>query len=94
MKMSNFTRFFLYAVALTIPVAMGLITWQSTRYAELKREIERNNRLQADYIEQNTRLITEISALSAAYRIENLAKTSLGLDKTKPEDVIHVSIYK
>lgn len=82
----------LYFMALSAPLALGLSAWQSTRYAVLKRDVERNNRLQIELIEKNRRLITEIAALSASSRIDKLARDNLGLDTKKPEDVLHLSI--
>ncbi|MDR2509304.1 MAG: cell division protein FtsL [Spirochaetaceae bacterium] len=82
---------FLYVMVLSIPLAFALAAWQSTRYAALQRDIERNTRLQAELVEQNRRLITEIAALSATARIDKLAR-DIGLDQRQPESVIHVSI--
>ena len=78
-------------MAVSIPLALGVTAWQSTRYAALKYDIDRNNRLQTELVEQNRRLITEIAALSASSRIGKLADR-LGLDKKKPEDVLHITI--
>ena len=78
-------------MALSIPLALGITAWQSARFSALKRDIERNNRLQLSLVEQNKRLITEISQLSSSYRIGKFAREQ-GLDTKKPENVIHVLI--
>ncbi|GMO27440.1 MAG: cell division protein FtsL [Spirochaetaceae bacterium] len=85
-------RILLYSIFISIPLAMGFAVWQSARYAALKREVQRNNRVQSEIVAQNRTLITEIAALSASSRIGKLARDSLGLDRKKPEDVMHVSI--
>lgn len=85
-------RFFLYVIFISIPLVMGITVWQSARYAALKREVERNNRIQSELVEQNRKLLTEIAALSASSRIGQLARDRLGLDRKRPEDVVHILI--
>jgi cell division protein FtsL len=84
--------FYLYFIALTIPLFLGLNVWQSNRYANLKQEINRLEQAQADWVESNKRLIAGIAVLSSPERIEHIAQTELGLRKIRPEDVLQVKI--
>jgi cell division protein FtsL len=84
--------FYLYCIALTIPLFLGLNVWQSNRYANLKQEIDRLEQAQADWVESNKRLIAAIAVLSSPERIEHIAQNELGLRKIRPEDVLQVKI--
>jgi cell division protein FtsL len=87
------TRYlYLYFIVLTIPLFMGLIVWQSNRYANLRQEINRLEEAQADWVESNKRLIAGIAVLSSPERIEHIAQNELGLNKIKPEDVLQIKI--
>jgi cell division protein FtsL len=83
---------YLYFIALTIPLFLGLNVWQSNRYANLKEEIDRLEQAQADWVESNKRLIAGIAVLSSPERIEHIARDELGLRKIRPEDVLQVKI--
>jgi cell division protein FtsL len=82
----------LYVVVLTIPLALLGAAWQGERYMSLRAEIERLAESQEKVIEENRRLIAEITVLSSPARIEKLAQTSLGLEKKVPEEVTEVTI--
>ncbi|MDR1470847.1 MAG: cell division protein FtsL [Spirochaetaceae bacterium] len=82
----------LYGVVLSIPLFLLGAVWQGERYAALWGEVERLAESQEKVIEENRRLIAEITVLSSSARIENIAKTSLGFEKKVPEEVIEVTI--
>ena len=82
----------LYVAVLSIPLFLLGAVWQGERYAALQAEVERLTETQEKVIEENRRLIAEITVLSSSARIENIAKTSLGLEKKAPEEVIEVTI--
>ncbi|MDR1362531.1 MAG: cell division protein FtsL [Spirochaetaceae bacterium] len=85
-------RFFLYAMAISIPLSLGAAVWQTARYAALKQEVRILLEQQEEWIDNNKRLITDIAVLSSSARIENFAKTNLSLEKKDPEDVLQVII--
>jgi cell division protein FtsL len=85
-------RIFFYLMVLTIPLFLGLVAWQSSRYVSLEREINRLEDAQAEWIESNKRLIAGIAVLSSSERIEFIAQNELGLDKIPPEDVLQIRI--
>jgi cell division protein FtsL len=82
----------LYVAVLSIPLFLLGAAWQGERYAALRAEVYRLSENQEKVIEENRRLIAEITVLSSSARIENIAKTSLGLEKKVPEQVIEVTI--
>jgi cell division protein FtsL len=82
----------LYFVVLSIPLALMGAAWQGERYMSLRTEITRLAETQEKVIEDNRRLIAEITVLSSSARIEKIAQTSLGLEKKTPEEVIEVTI--
>jgi cell division protein FtsL len=82
----------LYVVVLSIPLFLLGAVWQSERHAALWSEVDRLAESQEKVMEENRRLIAEITVLSSSARIENIAKTSLGLEKKLPEEVIEVTI--
>jgi cell division protein FtsL len=83
---------FLYVAVITIPLFLGLTVWQSERYYRLKRELERLEQMQADWVQANKRLITGNAVLSSPQRIEHIAKNDLNLQKIRPENVLQIKI--
>ncbi|AEF82574.1 cell division protein FtsL [Leadbettera azotonutricia] len=83
-----------YFIVLTIPLLLGLIAWQSSRYSDLEKEVRTLEAVQEDWVESNKRLIAGIAVLSSSERIENIAIHDLRLDKIEPEDVLQVRIAR
>nr|AGS54379.1 hypothetical protein [uncultured bacterium contig00015] len=83
---------FLYFVAASIPLFLGLVSWQSIRYQNLNRELSRLEQVQAEWIESNKRLIAGISEYSSPERIEYIAVNQLDLHKIRPEYLLQVKI--
>jgi cell division protein FtsL len=84
--------FALYFLAVTLPVLLALITWQSNRYRNLNRELTRLEQTQAEWIESNKKLIAGITEYSSPYRIEYIAENQLELRKIRPEYLLQVKI--
>ena len=85
-------RFFFYFMALSIPLLLALVSWQSARYGDLERELGRLEKSQQEWIENNKRLIAGISLLSSPDRIEHIARDELGMEKKRPEEVLLIHI--
>ena len=85
-------RIFFYIFFLSIPFFLGLSAWQTSRYGDLERELERLEKTQEEWVENNKRLIAGIAILSSPDRIENIAVNELHLQKKRPEDVLQISI--
>jgi cell division protein FtsL len=86
-------RFFIYFLVLTVPLFLALATWQSARYGDLEREMQKLEKTQEEWVENNKRLIAGIAFLSSPDRIEHIARDELGLGKKQPEEVLQISIY-
>jgi cell division protein FtsL len=81
-----------YFFVFSIPVFMGLVAWQSNRYAKLDREIRRLEAAQENWLEGNRRLIASIAVLSSSARIGQVALHDLRLVEMPPENVLQVRI--
>jgi cell division protein FtsL len=82
----------LYLTVISIPLFLGLVVWQSTRYTDLEREIARLETAQEEWVESNKRLIAGIAILSSSERIENIARNDPDLVRVKPEDILQIRI--
>jgi cell division protein FtsL len=87
-------RILLYAFALTIPLILGLDSWQTARYARLDRDLRSLEAEQREWLESNKRLIAGIAVLGASDRIERIARDELGLRKAQPEAVMQIGIER
>ena len=85
-------RFFFYCFILSIPAFLGFTAWQSSRYSDLERELKTLEKTQEEWVENNKRLIANITFLSSPERIEHIARDQLGLHKKQPEEVLQISI--
>jgi len=86
MEMRMIKRYFLpYFLVFTIPFFLGLLVWQSTRYQNLSRDLNRLEQTQAEWVESNKRLIAGISEYSSPDRIDDIARNQLDLQKIPPE---------
>ncbi len=84
--------FLLYIMVISIPVFLGLIVWQSTRYQNLSNEISRLEQAQTEWVESNRRLIAKIAEDSSPEKIEDIAVNQLKLQKIKPERLLQVKV--
>ena len=78
--------------ALCIPALLVLNGMQSRKYTDLERQIEELEKRQNDLIEQNKKLITDISLLSSSDRIEKLAREVLDMRQAETEEIVRVDI--
>jgi hypothetical protein len=85
---------FLYFVVFSIPLFLGIIAWQSARYAGLERETRRLEAVQEDWVENNKRLVAGIAVLASSERINHIALYDLGLSRIRPEDVLQIRIER
>jgi cell division protein FtsL len=82
----------LYFIVLTIPIFLGVVAWQSVRYAEMEKNVRRLEAVQEDWVSENKKLIAAIAVLSSSSRIKQIAVNDLFLVKVRPEDVLQVNI--
>jgi cell division protein FtsL len=81
-------------MALSLPLLLTVVVWQSARYSTLKDEVKILVERQEEWIDNNKRIIRDIAVLSSSARIEEFAKSNLMLEKKRPEDVLQVIISR
>ena len=79
-------------VALLIPGMLIVDAVQARKYTALREQVLELEEKQAEIIEENKKLITDISILSSADRIEQIAKDTLGMRKAETDEIIRVEI--
>ena len=80
-------------IAVSIPPFLVINSIQARRCALLEKEIAKMEQTQSAMVEDNKTLITGISVLAGADRIESLAG-ELGLKLAETEDIIRVEMGK
>ena len=78
--------------ALCIPVLLIMDALQARKYADLQRQVRDLEKRQEDLVEQNKKLITDISVLSSADRIETIARDELGMRSAESDEIIRVEM--
>ncbi|MCL2601804.1 MAG: cell division protein FtsL [Treponema sp.] len=81
-----------YFFVLSIPFFLGIVAWQSARFAELERNVRWLETSQENWVEDNRRLIAGIAVLSSSARIGQVAVQDLGLTKIRPQNVLQIRI--
>jgi cell division protein FtsL len=81
-----------YVAAVLIPLFLVLQAAQSYRYKKLRAENRALENKQVELVEQNRKLISDISVLSSSDRIEKIAEGDLGMHKASTEDIVRVEI--
>ncbi|MBO5123986.1 MAG: cell division protein FtsL [Spirochaetaceae bacterium] len=79
-------------LAASIPLFLAVDGVQARRFAQLEQEIAQLERRQAEMVEENKNLITGISVLSSADRIEALASGQLGMRPAESSEIIRVEM--
>lgn len=87
-----FKNFFLCLLALSIPGLLILTGLQSSKYRTLKKEVEALEKKQETLIEENKKLITDISLLSSSDRIEKIAEEDLMMRQAESEEIVRVGV--
>ena len=79
-------------LALFIPLLLAAYGVQTKRYADLYNEVMALERKQEELIEQNKRLVSDISLLSGSDRIEKIASEELGMHKAESGDIVRIEM--
>ena len=83
---------FLCFITLLIPGILCLYAKKKKKYTDLTKEIAELELKQEQLIEENKKLISDISLLSSPERIEKIATEELGMHKAENEDIIRVEM--
>ncbi len=93
LKIKDFFKVVLISLfALSIPVMLVLYAVQAKKYSDLTKEITELETKQEKLIEENKKLVSDISQLSSAERIERIAVEELGMHKAQAEDIVRVEM--
>lgn len=83
---------FISLIVLSIPTLLCFYGFQAKKYTDLTKEISELEKNQEKLIEENKKLVNEISILSSADRIERIATEELGMHKAETEDIVRVEM--
>lgn len=89
---SIFQNILIILVVVAIPLLLVLYAFQTKKYTDLTKEIVELERKQEKLIEENKKLVSDISVLSSADRIEKIAVEELGMHKAVSEDIVRVEM--
>ena len=78
--------------AISIPAMLMIDAVQARKYTDLRNQVIDLEEKQSELIEENKKLITDISLLSSADRIERLASEELGMRKAETDEIIRVEM--
>jgi cell division protein FtsL len=81
-----------FALALAIPALLLLESLQSKRFMEVETDVSRLEQTQVELVEENRKLITDISILSASGRIEAIATEDLGMRKAASDEIVRIEM--
>ena len=90
----TFKVIFYILVAIMIPGLLILNAIQAERYMQIEREVRELEQKQIELVEENKKLITDISLLSSSQRIGKIAEEELKMHKAKTEEIVRVEMEK
>lgn len=79
-------------LALSTVALLFLYGINAKKITDLKKEIEILEKEQKQYVEENKKLVSEISQLSNPERIERIATEELGMHKADSTDILRVEM--
>lgn len=79
-------------LAILIPLLLLILGIQAKNYAELSKEVSDLEKKQEQLVEENKKLISDISLLSSTDRIEKIATEELGMHKAESSDIVRVQM--
>ena len=92
-KVASFFRVFgVCLLTISIPAMLILYGKKKKKYKDLTKEVVELERKQEKLIEENKRIVSEISVLTNAERIEKIAVEELGMHKAEAEDIVRVEM--
>ncbi|MCR5046193.1 MAG: cell division protein FtsL [Treponema sp.] len=95
MKTRDFIwKLLVIACAVLVPLLFALNAVQADRYMRAQDEIRALEKKQVELVEENKRLITDISLLSSGERIGKIAEEELGMRKAESEEIVRVEMRR
>ena len=95
--MKNKTKSFFYIgliilASVLIPLLFFFFFFQASRYSSLYKDIVRLEKKQEQLVEQNKKLISDISLVGNSSEIERKASEELNMHKAEKEDIIRIEM--
>jgi cell division protein FtsL len=87
-------KIFTIACAALVPILFALNAMQADRYMKAQDEIKQLEQKQVELVEENKRLITDISLLSSGERVGKVAEEELGMRKAESEEIVRVEMRR
>ncbi len=87
-------KIFTIACAVLVPILFALNAMQADRYMKAQDEIKQLEQKQVELVEENKRLITDISLLSSGERVGKIAEEELGMRKAESEEIVRVEMRR
>ncbi len=83
-------KFLIVMIVLSVPFLFSLEVWQVSRYKELVSEVNELEVEQKNWIDENKKVLADISVLMSPERIQEIATTQLGLEPVDPEKILRI----
>jgi cell division protein FtsL len=77
-------------LVVTIPVLLSFEVWQVFRFRSLKQETLSLQAQQKDWLEENKKVLANISLFGSPERIEKLSEGTLGLERIDDSRVLTI----
>ncbi len=87
-------KIFTIVCAILVPALFALNAMQAARYMKIQNEVKALEQKQVELVEENKRLITDISLLSSGERIGKIAEEELGMRKAESEEIVRVEMRR
>ncbi len=87
-------KIFTIVCAVLVPALFALNAMQAARYMKIQNEVKALEQKQVELVEENKRLITDISLLSSGERIGKIAEEELGMRKAESEEIVRVEMRR
>ena len=87
-------KIFTIVCAILVPLLFALNAMQAARYMKIQNEVKALEQKQVELVEENKRLITDISLLSSGERICKIAEEELGMRKAESEEIVRVEMRR
>jgi len=82
----------LLLLALSVPALLSVEVWQVYRYRRLQDEVGELEVEQKRWLEENKKVLANISLFRSPERIQKLAEQALGLESAGPERILTIKV--
>ena len=91
-KFGNWQNWGIILLALCIPALLALANFETRRYATLNTEVKQLEEEQANLIEENKKLVSNIGIIASSERIEKIAVSEYGMRLAESDEIIRIEV--